>query len=202
MRRLLQLCILGLVTILLAWLARQGPSRAASPGPGQPGEPAAGGQIGITEVTTYYVHLPLVLGPSPLDAVITRVAARTNTYRMQQGGCLTPLVVNAQLNTAAQRHSQDMALNDFFGHQGSDGSWPSDRVEAAGYNWSMLAENIAVGQTTPEAAVDAWMTSSGHRENVLNCNLKEIGVGYYYLANDPGTVRDHHYWTLTFGTPQ
>jgi uncharacterized protein YkwD len=46
------------------------------------------------------------------------------------------------------------------------------------------------------------MNSQGHRDNILNCALREIGVGYYYLANDTGEVNYGHYWTQVFATPR
>src|SRR4028118_1647524 len=44
------------------------------------------------------------------------------------------------------------------------------------------------------------MNSSGHRANILNPNLKEIGIGYYFLADDTGSVNFNHYWTQVFAT--
>lgn len=102
---------------------------------------------------------------------------------------------------AAQLHSKDMALHDFFGHTGSNGSSLRDRMRAQGYSFSRAAENIAAGYPTPAGVMDGWMKSPGHSANILNCNLREIGVGYYYLANDTGNVNFHHYWTQVFGTP-
>jgi uncharacterized repeat protein (TIGR01451 family) len=115
-------------------------------------------------------------------------------------GC-APLAFNQQLTAAAQGHSTDMALNDFFSHTGSNGSSPWERIDDTGYQWSYAAENIAAGYTTPQAAVNAWMNSDGHRANILNCILEDTGVGYYYLANDTGDTNYHHYWTQVFARP-
>jgi uncharacterized protein YkwD len=95
-----------------------------------------------------------------------------------------------------------MALNDFFSHVGSNGSTFTERIEATRYQWSNAAENIAAGYSSPEAVVEGWMNSQGHRDNILNCALREIGVGYYYLANDTGEVNYRHYWTQVFATPR
>jgi secreted trypsin-like serine protease len=112
-----------------------------------------------------------------------------------------PLTMHPQLNQAALAHSEDMALNDFFDHTGSDGSSVTDRMEAAGYvNWSTAGENIAAGQTTPEEVMTSWMNSPGHRANILNCDFEDIGVGYYFLENDTGTEIWFHYWTQVFGS--
>jgi uncharacterized protein YkwD len=74
-------------------------------------------------------------------------------------------------------------------------------MAAAGYTYSAAAENIAAGFPTPQSVVAAWMNSSGHRANILNCELTETGVGYVFLANDQGAVNYHHYWTHVFASP-
>jgi hypothetical protein len=131
---------------------------------------------------------------------INQAVNLTNKQRVQSG--LEPLTMNSQLAAAAQNHTTSMALDDFFSHTGSDGSSMSDRIANQGYNFSYAAENIGVGYANPEAAIEGWMNSTGHRENLLNSNLTEIGVGYYYLENDPGQVTYNHYWTQVFGTSQ
>ena len=128
-----------------------------------------------------------------------RVVIETNARRSQVG--CPALTINAMLTQAAQGHSEDMAFNDFFSHTGSNGSTPWDRIHATGYQYSLAAENIAAGYSTPEAVVQGWMDSPGHRANILNCDLQEIGVGYYYLANDTGDENWYHYWTQVFATP-
>ncbi len=115
-------------------------------------------------------------------------------------GC-APLVVNPQLVSAAQGHSEDMAFNDFFSHTSSDGRSPWDRIRETGYRFSSAAENIAAGYSSASSAVAAWMNSSGHRANILNCRLEETGVGYYYLQNDTGQVNYRTYWTQAFANP-
>uniref|UniRef100_A0ACD5GYD8 CAP domain-containing protein n=1 Tax=Desertifilum tharense IPPAS B-1220 TaxID=1781255 RepID=A0ACD5GYD8_9CYAN len=129
-------------------------------------------------------------------AFINRVLELTNQERSRLG--LSPLTLSPLLSQAAQTHSQNMALQDFFSHTGLDGSSPSDRARIVGYS-SGTAENIAAGYTTPEAVVTGWMNSPGHRENILNPNYRTIGVGYHFLANDTGQVNWNHYWTQMFG---
>jgi uncharacterized protein YkwD len=116
-----------------------------------------------------------------------------NVERAAQG--LHPLSVDHNLATAARDHSEDMGLQDYFSHTSLDGRTVPDRITAAGYFFNTYGENIAGGQPTPEDVVDAWMSSSGHRANILNQNFCDIGVGYAYLADS--TYR--HYWTQDFG---
>jgi uncharacterized protein YkwD len=137
--------------------------------------------------------------PSPTNQnFISRVLELTNIERSKLG--FSPLTFNTQLLNAAATHSQNMALQDFFSHTGKDGSSLASRISATGYQFSAAAENIAAGSSTPEQVVSSWMNSSGHRANILNPNLKEIGISYYFLANDTGSVNFNHYWTQVFGT--
>lgn len=146
--------------------------------------------------------------PSPAEFE-AQVLALVNQQRTQ-AGCAA-LTVDSRLRNAAYLHSQDMAVNNFFSHTGSNGSTFDQRVTAQGYTWSTVGENITVSRTTPQAAVDAWMNSSGHRTNILNCNYTQTGIGYYFQANDQGNVCNgttctngpyFHYWTQVFARPQ
>ncbi|BAZ47271.1 hypothetical protein NIES4102_43170 (plasmid) [Chondrocystis sp. NIES-4102] len=130
---------------------------------------------------------------------IEEVAELINLERTRAD--LDPLQIDSQLSQAAQIHSESMANDDFFSHSGIDGSSPFDRIQDTGYQYTTAAENIAAGYQTLEAVVRAWMGSAGHRANILNSNLTEIGVGYEYSVNDSGSVNYNSYWTTTFGTP-
>jgi uncharacterized protein YkwD len=139
-------------------------------------------------------------GPTSAAASFAnRALARTNAYR-SQFNC-PPLRENAQLDQAAFSHSQDMALHGYFDHNSPAGQTPWDRMHAAGYQFSMAAENIAAGYPTPEAVIDAFFhetpPNDGHRRNLLNCALRDVGFGYYYRQ---GSVYGS-YWTQDFATP-
>src|SRR4028119_834567 len=137
--------------------------------------------------------------PSPTNQnFIYRLLELTNLERSKLR--FSPLTFNTQLLNAAATHSQNMALQDFFSHTGKDGSSLGSRISATGYQFSAAAENIAAGSSTPQQVVSSWMNSSGHRANILNPNLKEIGIGYYFLADDTGSVNFNHYWTQVFAT--
>ncbi len=158
----------------------------------------------LAGVPQAYLPLLLVKRPSPTPTATTQpipspaqqVVDLVNQERAK-AGCL-PLAVSAQLTAAAQGHSQDMATNDFFSHTGSNGSSPWQRIEATGYRYSAAAENIAYGASTAAAVMQMWMGSSGHRGNILNCGLREIGVGYATHPNTSNTP----YWTQDFATPR
>ncbi|MFC0843152.1 sigma-70 family RNA polymerase sigma factor [Streptomyces noboritoensis] len=120
-----------------------------------------------------------------------QVIALVNTERAKNG--CGPVSDNSKLATAAQRHSDNMAAQDFFDHTDPSGSGPGERIHAAGYQWSTYGENIARGQQTPADVMNSWMNSPGHRANILNCAFKELGVG---IHNGPGGP----WWTQDFGT--
>jgi hypothetical protein len=111
--------------------------------------------------------------------------------------------MHEDLERSAAEHSQNMAMHDFFGHQGMDRSSPWDRIEAVGYDtWTLLAENVAGGYATPQEVVEAWLDSPDHRANMLNADLREAGAGYFFEAEDtyPGEAWGYqHYWTLNMG---
>ncbi|NUL05708.1 CAP domain-containing protein [Streptomyces lunaelactis] len=104
----------------------------------------------------------------------------------------SPLTSNAKLTEAADDYSDVMARSGVMSHTGPDGSTMSGRVDAAGYLWSTLGENIARGQSDAAAVMDAWMNSPGHRANILNCSFKEIGIGVHFGDGGP-------WWTQNFG---
>jgi uncharacterized protein YkwD len=133
--------------------------------------------------------------PQP-PAFAAQVIALVNERRAA-AGC-PALVPNGTLTEVAQEHSQDMADHDFTSHTGSDGRSPFQRMQDAGYHYRRAAENIAFGSKTPAETVALWMDSPPHRANILDCALRETGVGY---VEDPGdALRYGTYWTQTFGT--
>lgn len=133
------------------------------------------------------------------NAFASQVIELVNQQRAQNG---CPAVAkNDLLTLAAYRHSEDMAQNDYFAHDGKDGSKFSDRISSAGYQFSLAAENLAAGTPGAEQAVQLWMDSPPHRANILNCGLTEVGVGYFFLQNDTGNVNFQHYVTQVFATP-
>lgn len=160
------------------------------------------------------VYLPLVVGPPDIaqatvvDPFVQQLVDLTNAERAKVPGC-PALTLNVQLTAAAYGHSEAMATVDFFSHTGADGSTLRSRVDATGYAWFTLGENIAAGGSTPAQTLNQWMNSDGHRANILNCNFREIGIGYYYQADDQNNVRlsnggrsgpFYHYWTQVFGS--
>lgn len=112
-------------------------------------------------------------------------------------GATTPVVYEPALTCAARNHSKDMGDNGFFSHTNQSGQGPGPRIVMAEYDYSTWGENIAAGQSSPQAVVNGWIDSDGHCANLMNPAFSELGVGYY---NAPGSQYTH-YWTQNFGAP-
>ena len=108
---------------------------------------------------------------------------------------LHPLAWDNALGAAAWDHSTDMAQQNYFSHTSLDGRQFNQRITAAGYPFSTGGENIACGYSTPQAVMNGWMNSSGHRANILNASFCDIGVGYAFES----TSSYRYYWTQDFG---
>ncbi|MGW1504892.1 CAP domain-containing protein [Streptomyces mirabilis] len=166
--------------------APSAPEAPASSAPATPEAPASSAPA--TPGATASASPSTAGTTAPASAAVARVVALVNSERGKVG--CSPLTLNAKLSKAAQDHSADMASHQNMSHTGSDGSDPGQRITTAGYTWSAYGENVAFGYSTPEEVMAGWMSSAGHKRNILDCGFKEIGVG---LAQ-PGS-----YWTQDFG---
>jgi uncharacterized protein YkwD len=110
---------------------------------------------------------------TPAPSVATQILTRVNAERAK-AGCKA-VVLDARLTAAAAGHAQDMATNNYFSHTSRDGRTFVDRIEAQGYPVPR-SENIAAGQPTVPAVMDAWMASAGHRANILDCSAVAMGA--------------------------
>ena len=128
--------------------------------------------------------------PSKDTAVLnyeSEVVRLVNEIRAQNG--LGTLKENWELSRVARFKSQDMKDNNYFSHTSPVYGSPFEMMKNFGISYRSAAENIAKGQSSPQAVVNAWMNSSGHRANILNSSFTEIGVGY---------VKSGNYWTQMF----
>ncbi|MES9525989.1 sigma-70 family RNA polymerase sigma factor [Streptomyces capoamus] len=172
--------------------ASPSPSRTKKPSPSQSPRPTrerSTPKAAPAAPTTRPASRAPQAQPAPAGTV-AQVVALVNKERAT-AGC-GPVTEDPQLDRAAQGHSDDMAARDFFDHTNPDGAGPGERITAAGYRWSTYGENIARGQQTPQAVMDSWMNSPGHRANILNCSFKNIGVGVHDGPGGP-------WWTQAFG---
>lgn len=125
--------------------------------------------------------------PSDTLTYEERVVELVNQERAKAG--LKPLTMNLKLSDVARAKSQDMHDKNYFSHTSPTYGSPFDMMKQFGISYRTAGENIAMGYRTPEAVMEGWMNSSGHRANILNGSFTEIGVGY---------VADGSYWTQQF----
>lgn len=118
--------------------------------------------------------LTLCLASTAMAGPVREVAQLTNHYRAKFG--LPPLQISTTLEYVAQSHGDDMGRNGYFSHVGRDGSDIGDRAQRGGYRYCVIAENIAMGHRSPRAVVRGWINSPGHRANLLDHEVAEIGV--------------------------
>ena len=120
----------------------------------------------------------------------TRVVELVNAERANAG--LGPLTIDQSLVNSATVRAGEIAV--YFDHTRPNGRDCFSAFTECGVNYSYAGENIAAGQRSPEAVVEAWMNSSGHKANILSPNFTRIGVGYVKIS---GTTYVH-YWVQNF----
>jgi uncharacterized protein YkwD len=149
-----------------------------------------------------------VRGPVAPDAnldrgkVVEQIVSRTNDFRKAEGR--SPVAVDKKLTEAAQGFADYMAKTDRYGHT-ADGTRPADRAKKAGYEFCLISENIAyqynsAGYETDQLAkgfFEGWKESPGHRKNMLDPDVIEIGVA---IARSEQT--GHYYAVQMFARPQ
>jgi uncharacterized protein YkwD len=128
--------------------------------------------------------------PVSLNAIESALLAAHNEERNARG--LGSLSANGILTAIARERAQDMAANNYFAHTSPSGETAFTLMDEANVSYSLAAENIANGTYGPDQIVDvtmdAFMNSSGHRQNILEPSFTKIGIGVaqvggrYYIA--------------------
>jgi uncharacterized protein YkwD len=143
--------------------------------------------------------------PGPARRVSARVLKLVNAARTHGRRCgheyfpaVKPVRLSSTLERAAREHVRDMADHDFFEHEGSDGSSPTERLARTGYRWRLTGENIAYGPTSAEEVVSGWLGSPGHCENIMEPRFTEMGVAFAIGWTRGNPV----YWDQTFAVPR
>ncbi len=156
-------------------------------------------EVGVSEMKRSNPHIknPDLIYPGDvlnipvLDDSITeyeqQVINLVNDIRVKNG--LSKLTYDWQLARVARFKSEDMRDNSYFSHTSPVYGTPFQMIRNFGISYKSAGENIARGYATPEAVVNGWMNSSGHRANILNPSYTHIGIGY---------VSDGKYWTQMF----
>lgn len=146
----------------------------------------------------------LAIGIGCLLIMLSPVMAQTSTAwellgilneaRIANG--LNPLAMSSQLTSAAQRHSNDMATQDALFHQGSDGTWFWDRVNATGYPLVNGAENVLYRlDASGVGAFFQWQASADHNANMMSPLYVEVGIAYALNATS-----GRYYFTMVLAS--
>src|SRR4051794_8867920 len=139
----------------------------------------------------------IVPSDSNLSQLNDAILCLVNGERTDAG--LPALAANAQLSQAADGMCQRMVAEHFFSHETPDGKTVVDRVQPTGYIPSsdawVVGENLGWGSgalSTPQAMVNGWMNSPGHKANILAPDYKDVGLsacmGSPTTTNSGGTV--------------
>lgn len=156
-------------------------------------------QVGLSELKNANPHIknPSLIYPgqiitvpsldSSVAAYEAEVVRLVNEARVKNG--LSELKQDWQLSRVARYKSQDMKDKNYFSHTSPTYGSPFQMMKSFGITYKTAGENIAKGYSTPEAVVNGWMNSSGHRANIMNSSFTHIGVGY---------VESGKYWTQMF----
>lgn len=115
------------------------------------------------------------------------------------------LCIQQRIQKAARGHSADMIQKEYFSHDSKDGTTYDERIREAGYTPEgsetyRTAENIAGGsgaQGSPRDIHRNWMQSDGHRENILDRGLRQVGIGVAYGEYED--YDDYRMYTVDFG---
>ena len=125
-----------------------------------------------------------------------RVLDRVNKARADNG--LAKLRADARLSDVAREYSCRMARDDVFSHTSPTGGTLRERIRAAGYHYTAAGENLAktVNARYPiERAVQGWLKSEGHRNNIMSTEFTMTGVGICHRETT-------YYFTQIFLRPQ
>lgn len=157
----------------------------ATPAPSDTPTPSSGGDAGDASCV-------FTVDTARQDGVLTAI----NVYRLQNG--LPAYKIAQELSLAAQSHAEDMACNQLFYHEGSDGSTPQMRAEVAGYA-GVLTENVygSYPPLSPEEVKEWWRWDQGdprHNANLISTQYSEVGIGYAFFDN-------FGYYVVLFGAP-
>ncbi|MCW8139469.1 MAG: hypothetical protein KIT58_11275 [Planctomycetota bacterium] len=182
------------VAVVLAcalWAVGCGGSSRSSSGGGGTGTTTPG-QVGSNYWYVNDTHgNPLKTHDATEATLAQEVLILLNQERAANGRAA--LSADASATQAAKAHVEDMRGRSYFAHNSPEGWTPLTRLQLLGATgFSRVGENIAMGQPTPTAVMNAWMNSAGHRANILDPAYTHVGIG---VVRTPGP-----YWAQVFLT--
>lgn len=130
-------------------------------------------------------------------AAVNAARAQARTCGDRRMAAAPPLRWNARLYWAAASHSFDMARNDYLEHRSPAGDSVRERVRAQNYPWRHVGENIAGGSESAERAVQVWLASPAHCENLMEPDYEHMG----FACAERSRTEFEFYWTLVMARP-
>lgn len=159
--------------------------------------------------SSYWPYIPILLliagmfmlavvrspGPTNVLAFATEMSAdglleATNQRRSAEDS--HALTLNTRLSEAAQAKAEDMARRNYWSHETPEGDQPWIFIDAVDYRYMKAGENLAYGFLTSSQAINGWMNSPSHRNNMLDNSFTEVGFGFVnaldYQSSDAETL--------------
>lgn len=134
----------------------------------------------------------------PLVAMLNAARATPRTCGNTPYPAAGPVLADATLEQTASGHTAWMQqVNGNISHTGAGGTDPGARLDAAGYLWSAVGENVARGYDDARSVIDAWLASAGHCANIMGANFTVVG---YAMAAPAGNAQA--YSTLMLARPR
>lgn len=153
---------------------------------------------------TTYPAAPRVDATCGLSNFQAEILAQINARRAAGAVCgakkmpaAGSLAWNAQLHHAATIHAHNMASSGVYSHTGSYSLTLPQRVNAAGYDYTLVGENIDAQRSSVQAVVHSWMSSPHHCENIMRTQFRDVGVSC--VSNSASQWGN--YWTMELGAP-
>jgi len=175
------------------WLVLAGGSAAPPVQVWGPGKPAAEPQPAAPHAEPSSARLTL-----RALALVNEARARGTRCGRRQFAPAPPVRLSGTLDGVALGHAADMAAHNYFEHEDLIGQTPADRVRAVGYKEQLVGENIAYGPASVEEAVQGWLDSPDHCENIMDPRFAEMGI-----ASATGrTARRGLYWVQLLAEPR
>jgi uncharacterized protein YkwD len=147
----------------------------------------------IAGVIGFTMPVEACIIPEDTKALQNEVLAQLNAERQAHG--LVAFKLSPKLDTAAQGHACDNANRQSISHDSSDGGTLKNRLQKVGYKYRAAAENTGRGFGSGTLAVEWWMNSPKHRDNILLAKVREVGVGIA-LSDKPDSKL---HWVINFG---
>lgn len=130
----------------------------------------------IVALKLFTIPLALYFQDNIFFADITKTAILEFINKDREALGLQSLKENSVLDKVAMLKAQDMMARNYFAHQSPDGVSPWYWFRAAGYNYNVAGENLAIGFLDSDEVYEAWMDSAGHKANILNAKYRETGI--------------------------